>query len=384
VRLRRSRGAVPASLPLPVPAPRDILACGAELKSTFCVAKGARAWVGHHIGDLREAETLAAFEDGIAHFERLFAVAPAVVAHDLHPDYLSTTYALAREGVARVAVQHHHAHLAACLAEHGETGPAVGAIFDGSGLGPDGTVWGGEVLAGDLAGFERAGHLHPVRLPGGDQAVRQPWRMACAWLVAAGDGADDAPPPIPAALAGAVDDARWRAVASLARGGVAAPVTTSAGRLFDAVAALCGLRATVTYEGQAAAELEAACDPHERGAYPLPVRDGAVLDARETILAVARDAAAGVPVGVVSARFHRALADATARACVEVAARRGTDLVVLSGGVFQNVHLLAGASTRLDAAGLRVLVPEHLPPNDGGISYGQAAVAACAGAGALR
>jgi len=384
VRLRRSRGAVPASLPLPVPAERDILACGAELKSTFCVAKGGRAWVGHHIGDLREAETLAAFEDGIAHFERLFAVAPAVVAHDRHPDYLSTAYALAREEVARVAVQHHHAHLAACLAEHGETGPAVGAIFDGSGLGTDGTVWGGEVLAGGLDGFERAGHLHPVRLPGGDQAVRQPWRMACAWLVAAGEGGEAAPPPMPAALAGAVDGARWRAVASLARGGVAGPVTTSAGRLFDAVAALCGLRAAVTYEGQAAAELEAVCDPHERGAYPLPVRDGAILDARETIVAVARDAADGVPAGVVSARFHRALADATARACVEVAARRGIDLVVLSGGVFQNVHLLAGASTRLDAAGLRVLVPEHLPPNDGGISYGQAAVAACTGAGALR
>ena len=372
VRLRRSRGAVPASLALPRPAERHVLACGAELKATFCVAKGARAWVGHHIGDLREAETLRAFEEGVAHFERLFAVTPAVVAHDLHPDYLSTAYALAREDVEHVAVQHHHAHLAACLAEHGETGPAVGAIFDGSGYGPDGTVWGGELLAGALDGFERAGHLLPVRLPGGDQAVRQPWRMACAWLVAA--GADTgAPPP---ALAGAVDAARWRAVASLARGGVAAPVTTSAGRLFDAVAALCGVRATVTYEGQAAAELEAVCDPHERGAYPLPAGDGTLLDARETILAVARDAAAGVPAGVISARFHRALADATARACVEIASRFGTEVVALSGGVFQNVRLLAGTSARLEAAGLRVLVPEHLPPNDGGISYGQVAIAA--------
>ena len=155
-----------------------------------------------------------------------------------------------------------------------------------------------------------------------------------------------------------------------------APVTTSAGRLFDAVAALCGLRATVTYEGQAAAELEALCDPHERGAYPLPAGDGTLLDARETILAVARDAAAGVPAGVISARFHRALADATARACVEIASRFGTEVVALSGGVFQNVRLLAGTSARLEAAGLRVLVPEHLPPNDGGISYGQVAIAA--------
>jgi hydrogenase maturation protein HypF len=376
VRLRRSRGAVPASLALPVPAARDVLACGAELKSTFCVARGGRAWVGHHIGDLREAETLLAFREGIAHFERLFAVAPAVVAHDLHPDYLSTGYALARDGVEHVGVQHHHAHLAACLAEHGETGPAVGAILDGSGFGLDGTVWGGEILVGGLDGFTRAGHLHPVRLPGGDQAVRQPWRMACAWLVAAGEGEPDAPPAIPPALAGAVDAARWRAIARLARGGAAAPVTTSAGRLFDAVAALCGLRATVTYEGQAAAELEAACDPHERGAYPLPVGAGAVLDARETVRAVARDVAAGVGAGVVAARFHRALADATARACVEVAARAGTELAVLSGGVFQNVRLLELTAGRLEAAGLRVLVPERLPPNDGGISFGQAAVAA--------
>jgi hydrogenase maturation protein HypF len=376
VRLRRSRGAVPASLALPVSAARHVLACGAELKSTFCVARGERAWVGHHIGDLREAETLLAFREGIAHFERLFAVAPALVAHDLHPDYLSTGYALARDGVEHVGVQHHHAHLAACLAEHGETGAAVGAILDGSGFGPDGTVWGGEILVGGLAGFTRAGHLHPVRLPGGDQAVRQPWRMACAWLVAAGEGDPDTPPAIPPGLARAVDAGRWRAIARLARGGAAAPVTTSAGRLFDAVAALCGLRATVTYEGQAAADLEAACDPHERGAYPLPVGAGAVLDARETIRAVARDVAAGVGAGVVAARFHRALADATARACVEVAARAGTQLAVLSGGVFQNVRLLELTAARLEAAGLRVLVPERLPPNDGGIAFGQAAVAA--------
>jgi hydrogenase maturation protein HypF len=376
VRLRRARGFVPEALRLPVPAARPLLACGAELKSTFCVARGGRAWVGHHIGDLRHAETLRAFEEGAAHFEALFAVAPEVVAHDLHPDYLSTSYALAREGVEHVAVQHHHSHLAACLAEHGETGPAVGAILDGSGYGPDGTVWGGELLVGGLESYTRVGHLHPVRLPGGDAAVRQPWRMACAWLVAASDGDAAAAPPVPPALAGAVDEARWRAVAGLARGGRAAPVTTSAGRLFDAVAALCGLRATVTYEGQAAAELEAACDPLERGAYPLPVGDGFVLDARETVLAVARDAAAGVATGVIAARFHRALADALARACVEIAARNDTELVVLSGGVLQNARLLAGASARLEAAGLRVLVPRQLPPNDGGISFGQAAVAA--------
>jgi hydrogenase maturation protein HypF len=299
-----------------------------------------------------------------------------VVVHDLHPDYLSTAYARERDGVELVGVQHHHAHLAACLAEHGEQGPAVAAIYDGSGLGTDGTVWGGELLVGDLHGFERAGHLRTVRLPGGDQAVRQPWRMACAWLADA-LGADV--PPRPATLEDAVDERRWRAVAGLARGGVAAPETSSAGRLFDAVAALCGVRATVTYEGQAAAELEALCDPHERGAYPLDLTPAGVLDPRATILAVARDVAAGEPASVVSARFHRALADATARACTSMAAAHGVGLAVLSGGVFQNVRLLSATRVRLEAAGLRVLVPERLPPNDGGVSYGQAAVAAARG-----
>ena len=214
--------------------------CGAHLKNTFCVAKGERAWVGHHIGDLQNWETLRSFREGVAHFEALFAVAPEVVAHDLHPGYLSTAEALAREGVETVGVQHHHAHLAACLAEHGETGPAVGAIFDGTGYGADGTVWGGELLVGDLARFERAGHLLPVRLPGGERAVREPWRMACAWL--------GAPAGRPAAFAEVASEEAWRTVAQLA-GSELAPVTTSVGRLFDAVAALAGVRAVVELRG---------------------------------------------------------------------------------------------------------------------------------------
>ena len=363
--LRRSRGAVPSLLALPLPAARHVLACGAELKSTFCLARGRRAWVSHHIGDLKTAETLAAFQAGVRHFERLFAVTPEVVAHDLHPDYLSTTYALAREGVEHIAVQHHHAHLAACLAEHGERGPAVGAIFDGTGFGTDGTVWGGEILIGDLRDFERCGHLWPVPLPGGDQAVREPWRMACAWLQAAGDER-----PLPG-----IDPERWRAVGRLAESGLAAPVTTSVGRLFDAVSALCGLRLRVTYEGQAAMELEAACDPSERGAYELDAIAG-VLDARPVILAARRDLVRGVDRGVVATRFHHALADATADDCARLAGDRGLDTVVLGGGSFQNRRLLERTSERLARAGLRVLVPGRLPPNDGGVAFGQAAVAA--------
>jgi hydrogenase maturation protein HypF len=455
VLLRRSRGLVPGCLPLPVPARRPLLACGAELKSTFCVAKERRAWVSHHVGDLDDAETLASFVEGIAHFERLFAVAPELVVHDLHPDYHSTAYALARAGVETLAVQHHHAHLAACLAEHGETGTAVGAIYDGSGLGCDGTIWGGELLVGNLFGFERVGSLVGVRLPGGDRAVREPWRMACAWLVAA-CGTD---PPLPRSLAGQVEPARWRAVAQMAERGFAAPPTTSMGRLFDAVAALCGLRARVSYEGQAAAELEAVADRGEQGAYELPViagrgeralprapscergaqiagpprapsREGGAqiaglpcapsrergaqiagppcapsrergaqiagppsperdvhatppghaaslkLDARPLIPAVLADLARGATPALVAARFHRAVAIATARACAAAAERAGTERVVLAGGVFQNRLLLDATAARLEAAGLRVLVPERLPPNDGAISYGQAAIAA--------
>ena len=284
--LRRSRGYVPRSLRLPVPT-RPLLACGAELKSTFCLAKDEAAWVGHHIGDLKNWETLRSFREGIEHFERLFAVAPEIVAHDLHPDYLATREALEREGVEHVGVQHHHAHLAACLAEHGETGPAVGAIFDGTGFSPDGTAWGGELLVGDLVDFERAGMLFPVRLPGGDRAAIEPWRMACAWLVAA----LDAEPPLPAALAGQVTAERWATVARMARTGTGSPLTTSAGRLFDALAALCGLRSLTTYEGQAAAELESALDPAERGAYELPLAGGdpLVMDARPAVLEALAD-----------------------------------------------------------------------------------------------
>ena len=377
--LRRSRGYVPGSLPLPDGGcERPLLACGAELKHTFCVAKGARAWVSHHIGDLENYETLCSFTEGIEHFERLFAVTPEVLAHDLHPEYLSTKYALDRVGVQLVGVQHHHAHLAACLAEHGVTGPAVGAIFDGTGYGSDGTVWGGEILYGDLAEFQRAGTLLPVRLPGGAQAIRQPWRMACAWLGAAGDGMPD----LPEQLVGRVDPVAWRQVAQLAQTGLRSPITSSIGRLFDAVAALCGLRATVNYEGQAAIELEAACGPNEHGAYPIALNTTGgeehllVIDPREAIRALVADIRRGTTVGVMAARFHAAVGLVTVDACTRAAASHGAEVVVLSGGVFQNRRLIESVSAGLHEAGLRVLVPERLPANDGGISYGQAAVAA--------
>ncbi|HET6864916.1 MAG TPA: carbamoyltransferase HypF [Solirubrobacteraceae bacterium] len=360
--LRRSRGYVPRALALPgAGTPRPLLACGAELKNTFCLAKGSRAWVSHHIGDLENYETLRSFTEGIAHFRSLFAVEPEVVAHDLHPEYLSTKYAFELDGVELVGVQHHHAHLAACLAEHGEAGPAIGAIFDGTGYGLDGTVWGGELLFGDVSSFRRVASLLPVPMPGGERAIKQPWRMTCAWLVASG-----IEPP-----------AAWQPIAELARSGLASPTTTSMGRLFDAVAALAGIRAEINYEGQAAIELEAACDPHERGSYPIVVGGAPlVIDPRETIRAIAADVAGGAAAGVIARRFHRTIARATVDACVALAAAHGTDVVVLSGGVFHNRLLVESVSDALTSAGLRVLVPERLPAGDGGVSYGQAAVAA--------
>lgn len=389
--LRRSRGYVPAPLSLPEPTPVPLIACGAHHKNTFTAAEGSRAWVGHHIGDLENYETLRSFEEGTTHFEALFEVHPKAIAHDLHPDYRSTRYARRRaadEGLATLGVQHHHAHMAACLAEHNIAGPALGVIYDGTGLGSDGTVWGGEILAGDAGAVERIGHLWPVPLPGGAAGIRRPWHMACSWLCEIEEGNDA--PAIPEWLTGRIDPAEWRAVARLARTGLASPVTTSAGRLFDAISALCGLRLEATYEGQAAIELELAAaaagpeGPAEQG-YPLPAlrEEGgpAVLDARALVRAAVTDLGAGVDPGRVARRFHMGLADGTAALCAAEAVHHDLDTAVLSGGVFQNVLLLERMASRLECSGVEPVVPRVLPPNDGGISYGQAVVLAARAAG---
>src|SRR5690606_722804 len=232
--LRRSRGYVPE--PVPIPKGRAVLACGAELKNTFCLAHDGRAFLSPHIGDLENYETLRAYEDGIAHFRRLFGITPELLAHDPHPEYLSTKYALQHaldRDLPTIAVQHHHAHIASCLADNGVDGPVIGVAFDGTGFGTDGTLWGGEFLVADLRGFERAGHLEPVPMPGGTAAIREPWRMAAAYGV---------PGDLPVARRPA-----WAAICAMARRGVNAPLTSSMGRLFDAVAAVLGVRDRVRY-----------------------------------------------------------------------------------------------------------------------------------------
>jgi hydrogenase maturation protein HypF len=370
--LRRSRGYVPLPLTQRERFPRPVLACGPELKSTLCLGRDRQAFVSHHIGDLENYETFRSYLEAIRHLQRLLDVTPQVVAHDLHPEYLSTKHALTLEGVTLVGVQHHHAHIASCLADNGVTGPVIGVAFDGLGLGTDGTLWGGEVLVADLVGFSRAAHLEPVPMPGGAAAVRQPWRMAAAHLDAAYDG--DVPVGLEVVRR---QGRRWYDVLAAARAGVNSPLTTSAGRLFDAVAAIVGLRDTVTYEGQAAIELENCADPTEGGSYPVTVRPGPplVVATGELVRAIAADVLTGASAATVSARFHNALADVVVAICTSLRNDHGLGTVALSGGVFQNVRLLGRCLDLLTGAGFEVLTHRRVPPNDGGISLGQAAVA---------
>ncbi|MDP8970209.1 MAG: carbamoyltransferase HypF [Actinomycetota bacterium] len=372
--LRRSRGYVPQPLFVPWDFPRPVLACGAELKNTFCMAKGRYAFVSHHIGDLENYETLRSFTEGIEHFGRLFEIAPEVVAHDLHPEYLSTKHALELEGVDLVGVQHHHAHVASCLADNGQTGPVIGVAFDGLGFGSDGTLWGGEFLRADLAGFERLAHLETVPMPGGAAAIRQPWRMAAAYLdLICREGVPDDLDVVRR------NQVRWADVMAVARSGLNAPLTSSAGRLFDAVAAIVGVRDVVNYEGQAPVELEQRADPAERGAYRARVDedgDGPLrLRATDLVRAVVDEQRAGVDPAVIAARFHNGLATAIVDVCAMLRDATGLGAVALSGGVFQNVLLLERVVAWLSESGFRVLVHSRVPANDGGVSLGQAAVA---------
>ena len=361
--IRRSRGFAPGSLPLPVAAVRPLVAVGAELKSTFCVARAAEAFVSPHLGDLDSELAYEAFRTDLDLYLAMLDVDPRVIVHDLHPEYLSTKWALAQEEereVELVGVQHHHAHAAACLAEHGSRGPALALVFDGTGYGTDGTLWGGELLRCDLHSFERLAHLEPVPLPGGEAAIREPWRTAAAYLEQAGR-------PVP------FDE--WAVVRQTLR--VNAPLSSGMGRLFDAVAALLGLRHHVTYEGQAAVELEQlACGSHSEP-YACRLVDG-VIHGADLVGAAHDDLALGRPPAEIAAAFHEGVALVATTACAETAEPQ---TVVLSGGSFQNVRLLESTTSRLASLGFEVLSHRLVPPNDGGISYGQAASAAGRGGG---
>jgi hydrogenase maturation protein HypF len=372
--LRRARGFAPYPIHLAWDGP-PTLAAGAELKNTFCLTRGRYGFLSQHIGDLENLETLQSFEQGIDHYRRLFRVHPEIVACDLHPDYLATRFARAfaeREALPLFEVQHHHAHIAALMAEHGLApgSQVIGLSFDGTGYGEDGAVWGGEVLLCSFAQAARLSHLAYVPLPGGDQAAHQPWRIALAWLRQAGiDWSEELPPVI------AASKRERQILERMLETGLNSPPTSSMGRLFDAVSALCGLRQTVNYEAQAAVELEACLDPDEFGQYSFSVeRDQ--FDAAPVVASIVADLLSGLTAGRISARFHNGLAALVVELCSLARSASGCEIVGLSGGVWQNMSLLSRTVPRLRKAGFEVLIHSKVPANDGGLALGQAAVAA--------
>jgi len=368
--LRRSRGYVPQPVELDSVV-TELLATGAELKNTFCVTKGRYAILSQHIGDADNYETLQFFQETLSNIKKLFRVAPRAVAHDLLPLYLTSR--LARElPLPSIAVQHHHAHIASCMAENHLRGKVIGVAFDGTGYGGDGQIWGGEFMVADYVGFERRAHFRYVPLAGGDTAVRQAWRPALSWLREA--FGNNLPADLPVfrdvpekqvVLVGRMLDRKLNTV-----------MTSSCGRLFDAVAALIGIRNNATFEGQAAIELEVATVPGIEDSYPFEIDAGdpARIDFRETIRAIVADLRL-TPAGVIASRFHNTIAAVVAEVCRRIRDRDGLQRVCLSGGTFQNIYLVERASRLLQHAGFEVFLHSVVPPNDGGISLGQAVIA---------
>ncbi len=373
--LRRARGYSPQPVWLGR-GDAEVLACGAQQKNTLCLTRAGFALPSQHLGDLENFETLRFFEETLERMSRLFHVRPTAVAYDLHRGYLSTQFALKIKGLRQIGVQHHHAHVASCMAEHGLDGRVIGVAWDGTGFGTDGTIWGGEFLAADYLGFERLARLRPVLLAGGDAAVREPWRVARSYLLDAFDGAV----PDGARWAAAASPQHMRVVDTMLRRRVHTIPTSSAGRLFDAVASLIGLRHTVSFEGQAAMMLEAAAAEEWSGSdevdnFALAGVGPVEVDLRPMVRQIVAAVECGEPPGRIAARFHRTLAAVIAAVCLRVRAGLQLNQVCLSGGCFQNALLLEGCVRRLREEGFEVFFQRAVPPNDGGISLGQAAIA---------
>jgi hydrogenase maturation protein HypF len=372
--LRRARGFAPNPVQLHWDMPQ-LLATGPELKNTFCLTRGQYAFISHHVGDLENYETLRAFEDGISHYERLFRIQPQAIAYDSHPNYLATRYAIERsqsESLPAIAVQHHHAHLAACLAENQHPGdrPVIGLCLDGTGYGDDGAIWGGEILLGDYHQFERRFHLAYVPLPGSDLAIREPWRTALAHLASAGiPWTPDLAPVRYAEEKGAVYILEQQIEKH-----VNAPLTSSMGRLFDAVASLIGVRQMVNFEAQAAIELEFMVEQVEEEAYPFAIQDR-YLDPTPLFNAIVADLQNGIGLPLIAARFHNSIAELMHRICLQIRSETDINEVALSGGVWQNNTLLINTMSKLRKDRFTIYLHQQVPANDGGISLGQAAIA---------
>jgi len=373
--LRRSRGYAPGAVRLPGRLNKVILACGGHLKNTFAFGKNEWAIMSHHIGDLENAPALDSYTEAVEHYSRVFHLEPELVAHDLHPDYLSTAYALSR-GEETVAVQHHHAHVAACMAEHGLQEPVIGVAFDGVGYGDDGKLWGGEFLECDYSGYRRIGRFAYFPLPGGEAAVREPWRMGAVFLHAAfGDEFEE----LPLDFVRRLDRGRWRVLKQMVFRRVNCPEICSAGRWFDAVSALVTGIERQSFEGQAAIALEMGSRKETVDAYPYGIQergDGFVVDPLPMLRAIVDELLGGTERDLVGGKFHFTLADIVARGCSLVRERSGLEKVALSGGCFQNVILLERTVEKLTSDGFEVYIHHQVPPNDGGLSLGQVMVAA--------
>jgi hydrogenase maturation protein HypF len=379
--IRRSRGYAPYPVYLPVQAPQ-VLAVGAELKNTFCLTRDRYAFLSHHIGDMENYETYQSFQGGISHYETLFRIKPQAIAHDLHPNYLSTRYAIERsqrENIAAYAVQHHHAHIASCMAEHSLPAgqPVIGIAFDGTGFGEDGAIWGGEFLLADYQGFQRIGHLKYIPLPGGDNAIRKPARIALAYLSSYQFDWDEDSPPVSALCA-----EERSILKSQLRLSINTPLTSSMGRFFDAVSSICGIRQVVNYEAQAAIEFENLADPGETSGYDIfiePSKDDGktnfIVNFQPLMADLIDDLHQGLPVSKISSRVHNSIARMVYQAADKIRGEYGVNQVVLSGGVWQNQTLLHRAVGLLEPAGFVTYFHQQVPTNDGGIALGQAVVA---------
>lgn len=373
--IRRARGYAPEPIPI-WDSGQAILACGGEQKNTFCLTRSGQAFISQHIGDLQNIATLDSFQREIGYFCTMFNVEPQVIAYDLHPDYLSTRYALEQKNPStKLAVQHHHAHFASVLAEHDYSDQAIGLIFDGTGYGTDGNLWGGEVLIGNCADYQRVAHLSPLPLPGGEQAIREPWRVGLSAVMQALPQEN-----LEAALPAWLRPKGWKSLVQLVEKRISTPISTGMGRLFDAVAAIAGIDCRVNYEGQAAVELEQLLDEEIPGQYHFSIqrREGGpwILDFQPVILAALEDVQRQVSPGGISVRFHRGVAELCRNVCFRLRESTGLNTVALSGGCWQNVWLLEHVVGALQEVGFQVLLNQQVPSNDGGISYGQAAVAA--------
>ncbi len=375
--IRRSRGYVP----VPIFVPESIsplvptLAVGAELKNTVCLTKENRAFLSQHIGDMENLETYNFFKLTIRHLQKILEIDPEVIAHDMHPDYLSTRFAVQHSTLPTIAVQHHHAHIVSCMADNGITEPVLGMAMDGTGLGDDGKIWGCEILLSDLISYRRVAHLEYIPQPGGDMAAKQPWRMALIYLYKA-FGQDLFDLPIP--FISRIDPQQSPIIIKMAQKGMNSPLTSSCGRLFDAVSSLLGLRDKIAYEGQAAIELEMSQTGEDKIAYPVSFRKENGLRIMETspiIRGIVHDIMAGKSRGTISRRFHNTLIELLAEVALDIKDETGIITVVMSGGSFQNATLLVGLTQALEHRGFRVYSHTLVPTNDGGISLGQATYA---------